>query len=552
MVAVVTLFTGMIAPVLANLDRSYAFPLTDIQGWAYLVLALLVICFYLVSIQRWRIFQIMSVLLMMLLAYLFFMSVTHQVSTVTGEYIESLSWGWIFLWVGSIFLVYAMFPWLYPDTEEKITVFIDHVLGIIGSFTLLCLTWLVIYVSYFAVNSSKNTTILASYFASWELTSLSWITLSPHYESIHNLVFERKNDTLRFITSSGEKMILFPTMKDYERIPYRIVSLDQKTGIIEASGSIQIDGVTQSGRAIIPQNLDHAIIAKDSEGIILYDQLWEKKVFPGTFDQSSLFQKAENTNTLVWSERTGSGYKVMKNGEQIGTEIQSVHVINISHNGHDTMALVTSLSGQKEIIKNGVRADIPVHQLIQETYISNWSHSLYATETDSIKRMVYDGAVLKNQFEEIREVFLERNGSSYAFFARPLGEKKYCLFTRYRGNICGLDGYMNPRLGADGGSVLYAWLKNGIWSIYRNTDTIVADTKYHGTDIQNDYVFFDITNPKQYLFIEKQTDGKYLYRKNGKIIPGAWDDVGLDVWFGYDNKIITSAKDAAGWRVIEM
>lgn len=90
---------------------------------------------------------------------------------------------------------------------------------------------------------------------------------------------------------------------------------------------------------------------------------------------------------------------------------------------------------------------------------------------------------------------------------------------------------MNPQLGADGESILFAGYKDGLWSIYRNTDTVIRDTGYHGINIANDYAFFDTTNPKQYLFIEKTRDNKYLYRKNGKIIPGTWEDVSLDVWF---------------------
>jgi hypothetical protein len=72
---------------------------------------------------------------------------------------------------------------------------------------------------------------------------------------------------------------------------------------------------------------------------------------------------------------------------------------------------------------------------------------------------------------------------------------------------------MNPRLGADGSSIIYAGLSGGIWSIYRNTDTVVRDTGYTHADISNDYVFFDITNPKQYVFLENN-DGKYQVRKN--------------------------------------
>jgi len=44
-------------------------------------------------------------------------------------------------------------------------------------------------------------------------------------------------------------------------------------------------------------------------------------------------------------------------------------------------------------------------------------------------------------------------------------------------------------------------------------------------DISGDYVFFDITNPKQYLFVERQSSGEYQLRKNGKLVPGLWKDV---------------------------
>ncbi len=78
---------------------------------------------------------------------------------------------------------------------------------------------------------------------------------------------------------------------------------------------------------------------------------------------------------------------------------------------------------------------------------------------------------------------------------------------------------MNPRISADGGSLLFAGLKDKVWSIYRNTGIVVADTHYSRTNIHDDYVFFDITNPRQYLFVEKNEDGSYSLRKNGKLLP---------------------------------
>lgn len=54
--------------------------------------------------------------------------------------------------------------------------------------------------------------------------------------------------------------------------------------------------------------------------------------------------------------------------------------------------------------------------------------------------------VVSRDLTEVREIFLEEDGGSYAYFGRPIGEDRYCLFTRYKGNLCGLQGYMNPTL----------------------------------------------------------------------------------------------------------
>lgn len=127
---------------------------------------------------------------------------------------------------------------------------------------------------------------------------------------------------------------------------------------------------------------------------------------------------------------------------------------------------------------------------------------------------------VSRDLEEVRETFLEKDGGSYAYFGRPLGEKYYCLFTRYKGNLCGIEAYMNPIVGADGGSIIFAGKKDGIWSIYRNTDTVIKNTNYTQEDISYDYAHYDATNPRTYLFIiyDKNTR-TYTYLKNGTILP---------------------------------
>ena len=100
--------------------------------------------------------------------------------------------------------------------------------------------------------------------------------------------------------------------------------------------------------------------------------------------------------------------------------------------------------------------------------------------------------------------------------------------------------------------MIYAGLKNGIWSIYRNTDSIVDNTGYSHDDISSDYAFFDVTNPKHYIFIKKESDGTYSLYKNNKTLPGKWEDIGLDAQFGYDSTIIMTVRDETGWRVLEL
>jgi WD40-like Beta Propeller Repeat len=163
-----------------------------------------------------------------------------------------------------------------------------------------------------------------------------------------------------------------------------------------------------------------------------------------------------------------------------------------------------------------------------------------------------DGQKIGNTYDEIREVFLEKNGGSYAYFARPLGSSTYCLYTRYRGNICGLEGYMNPGFSADGSSIIFAGYREGIWSIYRNNERIVVNTQYSNSDISGDYFYFDATNPRSYIFIKRDPQIGYSIIKNGKILPGIWKDIGLTVSFGYDNHIILPVRDMSGWRIAEI
>jgi hypothetical protein len=91
---------------------------------------------------------------------------------------------------------------------------------------------------------------------------------------------------------------------------------------------------------------------------------------------------------------------------------------------------------------------------------------------------------------------------------------------------------MNPHLGADGTSIVYIAKIDGIWSLYRNTSKLVRNIGYDPKTIDYDYAFYDTTNPRTYLIIERDPlSKKYRYRKNGELLPFLWDDVSTKVDF---------------------
>lgn len=79
MIGIISLFTGMIAPVVGTGSFSYPFPLTDLQTITYFMLFLLALGFYFVSIQNWKIFRIVGLILLIAISYMFLATVTGNV-----------------------------------------------------------------------------------------------------------------------------------------------------------------------------------------------------------------------------------------------------------------------------------------------------------------------------------------------------------------------------------------------------------------------------------------------------------------------------------------
>jgi hypothetical protein len=55
------------------------------------------------------------------------------------------------------------------------------------------------------------------------------------------------------------------------------------------------------------------------------------------------------------------------------------------------------------------------------------------TNDKTTQEVHFDTGPISHDLQDVREVFLDQNGGgSYAYFAKPVGEEKWCLFTRYK------------------------------------------------------------------------------------------------------------------------
>lgn len=548
MIGIISLFTGMIAPVLWTSSTAYPFPLTDLQTWSYILLFLLALSFYLVSIRNWRFFRIIASIIVFILVYMFIISLTAWVyAGLSGDTLDRFYWWWIFIIIGLIALSYTIVS-RQTIGETRTSIFSDTIIGIVGTLTLLWLSALIIAASIGIQDKWKDESIISKTLGSGNTINISWVTMSPSYGAIHGLHFERKNDTLTYLVPSSSGSVLYPSWRFYTGSNLQQYNIGNNT-IIQSDAWTWIDG-----EKIGPHSSTSAewggFIIWESRSISIYTEDGIKK-YKNTSVEKNTLTIAEWTHALAWISNTLSGYVIQKEWKTISEYYPEISHLTISSSGYDTLAMARNANGALIVVKNGIPIENIRSGYVAHSWQSNGSHSIYITDDTDIKRVIYDGVSIGREFDEVREIFLEKNGNSYAFFARPAWEQSYCLITRFRGNICGLVWYMNPRLGADGASLIYAWLKDGIWGIYRNADILVRDTGYASTDNSWDYLFFDITNPKQYMFIVRQSGGTYQLKKNGKTIPWIWKDVWLDATFWYDNKIIMTAQDDTWWRVIE-
>ena len=553
---IISVFAGLIWPGTHSGRELLSYLMTDMRWLVYSILIAMIPAFALAAMRKWSLYRLSIILIILGVVTLWVLTFSGSISSVkTGGVVWGFDWGWIFLVIGTLLLGMSYRKMDVPTEETTFTDAIDTIIGMVWGFALACIAGILILSSLSFFSRGQSHDILTRMYASGEITTLSGGVRSVGSSTRMPLyIYDRGWDSLLSMRASGSGNIwtlvregktstgllksgLTPLLLDGS------VYARDESGYAYSGGRLLLGSHISGGESAIVYKRDGTIEVIHAGG---RDSIPYKGIV------SAPIALSWDQSTLVWVESQSGGKMIVRDGKSLGDRYERVEKIDISRSGQSVTAIVASGS-ESILIKNGTTIGTLPANTLSGSYKSNGSHSLFITMQDGVKRVSHDMEIVSKDLQEVRETFVEEDGGSYAYFGRPIGEDTYCLFTRYKGNLCGLEGYMNPVLWADGGSIIFAGKKDGIWNIYRNSDIIVRDTGYTAKNIDYDYVYFDTTNPRTYLFIERDpTTRLYSYRKNGTLLPWTWKDISTDVYFGYDSHILTAAQDEVSWRMLEL
>lgn len=244
MLAAVSIFTGIIAPGVANEEIFRPYALTNMQYVAYGILALLALLFFCANFHMRRISMGLTFALIILILSLAMMSVAGVVQSFSGVVLQGFAWGWIFLAMG-LLLLFLSLRGKYETSTDEITTLSEKILGIVGLSILLILTAFVVTIAEMNSRKQENTTTIAKMLDPSLVASASGVTLSVPFQHIDHFFLDRKRDMLSFIgTDSTGKSILYPgniRINDRQNIESTRF-LQGRKFIIQKDGSILENG----------------------------------------------------------------------------------------------------------------------------------------------------------------------------------------------------------------------------------------------------------------------------------------------------------------------
>lgn len=353
--------------------------------------------------------------------------------------------------IGLIFLIIA-----FLNEDDNIrhegAIFGEYhkIIGITGFFTFLILSLFVIFIAEKNAKKIPETSNIKKIFSENSRKIDSGVVTSQTFDIISDFSFDRKKNILSFIGTASGATVAYPSETKISR-PDDLLMVKhfgermffiQKTGeVIENGKWIGHTTMTEFQKNfLVFVNADNHIEVVTDAGSVLY----------GVYgDEPDSFTYIPSTGDLYWRVRVDGQHIIYKNSRPVTEFFPNILRYAVSTDGNITM-IVEDASFTKMVVKNNTVVHTMYPSYVQGTLRMNTSDVIYAIQNDDGSfSIVLNGMILERKLEEIREVFIEQNASGFAYFGRPQGESRYCLFTRYRGNLCGLESYMNPSLEAD-------------------------------------------------------------------------------------------------------
>lgn len=304
---------------------------------------------------------------------------------------------------------------------EPIGIF-EHMMAIFGTLTLLGLASIILFVSLYSGPKRGNSPLVHMY-GSGDIITLSGAKLSPPLDTIpQKLSYDRKVDIMSYVDGTGSSYTLrhsegkFST-GSYEVIkPIRLsdtdivalVSTGGKDMIVRGETSIPVEKYLARGGSIL---------GLTASGWGLWGTYRDTSIaFSGNI---SRYRANPNEDTILWATTDAKSTTILKNGNPVLSVSGTLVNEALSKSGYDSMALIQR-DGKYEIYKNGFLTRTEATPTIKTTWTSNGSHYFYLDKKQNHYRVNYDGEIVSKDLDEVREVFLDENGGSYAYFGRPV------------------------------------------------------------------------------------------------------------------------------------
>jgi len=182
MLAVISIFTGMIAPLCIIWEKPLPLAFTNTTIFSYILLFLLSAFFYVASTRNHRGIRWISWLLSISFIFIFFLAMSGKITDENQSATTGISWWWFFILIWIILIAYNFFGWKKEEHHGFSSLFFDRIIGIVWAFTLGCFSLMMITLSVLHFQKNENISILSKFYWSWAIQSLSGVNISPVYE----------------------------------------------------------------------------------------------------------------------------------------------------------------------------------------------------------------------------------------------------------------------------------------------------------------------------------------------------------------------------------